>query len=116
MRRVRPVLAGIVVAAVEHKGDATLGQQRANRCAVPISKTVIENGSGNVWMPCQLQGMRELSGREDVGSGAFQTLSQIERDQGFVFHDKKRRAREWQILHWIPRAHLRDVLAHLRGE
>ena len=67
-------------------------------------------------MSCQLQGMRELSGREYVGSGAFQILSQIERDQGFILDDKKRRAREWQILHWIPRADLRGVLAHLRGE
>ena len=29
--------------------------------------------------------MRELSGRENVGSCAFQILPQIERDQGFIF-------------------------------
>ena len=52
-------------------------------------------------MSCQLQGMRELSGREYVRSGAFQSLSQIERDQGFILDDKNCLAREWWILHWI---------------
>jgi hypothetical protein len=50
-------------------------------------------------MSCQLQGMRELSGREYVRSGAFQSLSQIERDQGFILDDKNCLAREWWILH-----------------
>ena len=65
-------------------------------------------------MSCQLQGMRELSGREYVRSGAFQSLSQIERDQGFILDDKNCLARERWIFAFGYPARLRAVLAPRR--
>ena len=81
---VRPLALDKIETAVEKKRYAPLLEQPAELCAVCIADFVIDDSRIEVGVGCNLQGMRELPGANDLGAHRFQRFDDVERNERFV--------------------------------
>jgi hypothetical protein len=111
--RIRPKPVHVIIAAVEHDRDAPLLQERADRRAILLAETVVQDRRANVGMAGQLHGMGEPGRREHVRTCVFEGLPEIKCNKRLVLDDEDRAPGQGSTFHFgVPHSKL---AASLRG-